>query len=111
VLVVPPIANPACRSDTHVLGRSDRDTARPIPAQEAVACPTTGTTIRADCAWCHAPLRMIRTTQLYGPGDLQVTTDFRDVLGEIVAKRLGNAALGAVFPGYSSFNFGGIVRD
>jgi hypothetical protein len=25
-------------------------------------------------------------------------------------KRLGNAALGEVFPGYSSFNFGGVVK-
>ena len=49
--------------------------------------------------------------QLYGPGDLQVTTDFRDVLGEIVAKRLGNPALGEVFPGYSSFDFRGLVRE
>jgi uncharacterized protein (DUF1501 family) len=53
----------------------------------------------------------LQAEQLYGPGDLQVTTDFRDVLGEIVAKRLGNAALGDVFPGYNSFNFGGLVRD
>ena len=53
----------------------------------------------------------LQAEQLYGPGDLQVATDFRDVLGEIVAKRLGNAALGQVFPGYSSFNFGGIVRE
>jgi uncharacterized protein (DUF1501 family) len=47
--------------------------------------------------------------QLYGPGDLQITTDFRDVLGELVAKRLGNPALGDLFPGYTSFNFRGIV--
>jgi len=52
----------------------------------------------------------LQAEQLYGPGDLQVTTDFRDVLGEIVVKRLGNAALGEVFPGYSSFNFGGIAN-
>jgi uncharacterized protein (DUF1501 family) len=49
--------------------------------------------------------------QLYGPGDLQVTTDFRDVLGEIVAKRLGNQSLAEVFPDYPSFNFRGIVHD
>ncbi|MGB8646880.1 MAG: DUF1501 domain-containing protein [Anaerolineae bacterium] len=39
--------------------------------------------------------------KLYGPGDLAVTTDFRDVLGEIVYKRLGNSNLGAVFPNYT----------
>ena len=36
---------------------------------------------------------------LEGPGDLPVTTDYRDVLGEIVTKRLGNAKSEAVFPG------------
>ena len=33
-------------------------------------------------------------------GDLAITSDFRDVLGEIVQKRLGNSALDDVFPGY-----------
>lgn len=37
---------------------------------------------------------------LYGPGDLAVTTDFRDVLGEIVARRLRNPQTDLVFPGY-----------
>lgn len=37
--------------------------------------------------------------QRVGPGDLQVTTDYRDVLAEIVADRLGNTNLSAVFPG------------
>ncbi len=34
-------------------------------------------------------------------GDLAITTDYRDVLAEIVAQRLGNAKLGEVFPGHS----------
>jgi uncharacterized protein (DUF1501 family) len=38
--------------------------------------------------------------QLFGPGDLAVTTDYRDVLGEILGKRLNNQALGGIFPGY-----------
>ena len=29
-----------------------------------------------------------------------MTTDYRQVLGEIVVRRLGNARLEAVFPGY-----------
>jgi uncharacterized protein (DUF1501 family) len=37
---------------------------------------------------------------LYEGRDLAVTTDFRDVLGELVARHLGKADLGAVFPGY-----------
>ena len=42
----------------------------------------------------------LRDGQLIGPGDLAVTTDYRDVLGEICLKRLNNAALGEIFPGY-----------
>jgi hypothetical protein len=33
-------------------------------------------------------------------GDVPVTTDFRDVLGEVVARRLGSDRLGEVFPGH-----------
>jgi uncharacterized protein (DUF1501 family) len=51
----------------------------------------------------------LHADQLYGPGDLAITTDFRDVLGELVTKRLGNADLEAVFPGYATFDFQGIV--
>lgn len=38
--------------------------------------------------------------QLIGPGDLAVTTDYRDILGEVCAKRLNNLALNEIFPGY-----------
>jgi uncharacterized protein (DUF1501 family) len=34
-------------------------------------------------------------------GDLAITTDYRDVLAEVVAGRLGNPNLSAVFPGYT----------
>lgn len=37
---------------------------------------------------------------LVGAGDLAVTIDYRDVLGEILTKRLSNPALDVVFPGY-----------
>ena len=33
-------------------------------------------------------------------GDLAITTDYRDVLAEIVSQRLGNERLGEVFPGH-----------
>ena len=36
--------------------------------------------------------------QLDGPGDLRVTTDYRDVLAEALSKRLGNARTDEVFP-------------
>jgi len=39
--------------------------------------------------------------QLYEGRDLALTTDFRDVLGELVANQAGNAKLQGVFPGYA----------
>jgi uncharacterized protein (DUF1501 family) len=42
-------------------------------------------------------------------GDLAVTTDFRDVLAEIVYQRLGNPRLDQTFPGYVP-TLPGIVR-
>ena len=48
--------------------------------------------------------------KLYGPGDLDVSTDYRDVLGEIVEKRLKNPSLGQVFPGYTGGKDLGIVK-
>jgi uncharacterized protein (DUF1501 family) len=46
--------------------------------------------------------------QLYEGRDLALTTDFRDVLGELVAKHLGNPTLNGVFPGYAP-HFLGLV--
>ena len=39
--------------------------------------------------------------QLYENRDLALTTDFRDVLGELVSAHLGNPSLDGVFPGYT----------
>jgi uncharacterized protein (DUF1501 family) len=44
----------------------------------------------------------LKTDQLYEGRDLALTTDFRDVFGEVVQKHLGNTNLRAVFPGYTS---------
>ncbi|MDH5507556.1 MAG: DUF1501 domain-containing protein [Anaerolineae bacterium] len=49
----------------------------------------------------HTDWPGIQAGQLFGPGDLAVTTDYRDVLAEIISKRLGNQALGEIFPGYT----------
>jgi uncharacterized protein (DUF1501 family) len=40
--------------------------------------------------------------QMIGPGDLAVTTDYRDVLSEVLVKRLNNSATSEIFPDYSS---------
>jgi uncharacterized protein (DUF1501 family) len=42
----------------------------------------------------------LKNEQLYEGRDLALTTDFRDVFGEIASKHLGAANLKAVFPGY-----------
>lgn len=44
--------------------------------------------------------------QLFGPGDLAVTVDYREVLGEVLSKRLNNSALGEIFPGFEGQNRG-----
>ena len=41
--------------------------------------------------------------KLFGPGDLNITTDYRDVLGEVVEKRLKNPKLSEIFPNYSDW--------
>jgi uncharacterized protein (DUF1501 family) len=38
---------------------------------------------------------------LEGPGDLPVTTDYRDVLSELLERRLGSTSVGEVFPGFA----------
>lgn len=38
--------------------------------------------------------------QLFAPGDLAVTTDYRDVLAEVLVKRMHTPALEDAFPGY-----------
>jgi len=40
--------------------------------------------------------------KLYDNRDLAITTDFRDVFGELVTKQLGVASLKTVFPGYDA---------
>jgi uncharacterized protein (DUF1501 family) len=47
--------------------------------------------------------------QLYENRDLDITTDFRDVLGEMVVNHLGNKSLKTVFPGYTA-NFRDLVK-
>lgn len=42
-------------------------------------------------------------------GDVQVTTDFRRVLAEILVRRLGNPRVDLVFPGYTGYSPLGVV--
>jgi len=47
--------------------------------------------------------------QLYESRDLNLTTDFRDVLGELVTQHLGNRQIASVFPGYGEPKYRGLV--
>jgi uncharacterized protein (DUF1501 family) len=48
----------------------------------------------------HGEWPGMREGQLIGPGDLAVTTDYRDVLSEVITKRLNNQAVSEIFPEY-----------
>ena len=48
--------------------------------------------------------------QLFEGLDLEVTTDFRRVLAEVVTKRLGNPNISEVFPGYEDYRPLGVVE-
>lgn len=52
----------------------------------------------------------LATDQLYDRRDLAITTDYRRVLSEILIRRLGNANLGTIFPGYADYAPLGIVQ-
>jgi uncharacterized protein (DUF1501 family) len=43
----------------------------------------------------------LKSDKLYEGRDLALTTDFRDIFGEIAARHLGHSSLQTVFPGYS----------
>jgi uncharacterized protein (DUF1501 family) len=51
----------------------------------------------------------LQEEQLYEGRDLALTTDFRDVLSELVARHLGNSNLRSVFPGYENPKFRGLL--
>jgi len=51
----------------------------------------------------------LKSEQLYEGRDLALTTDFRDVFGEIAAKHLGASNLKSIFPGYSNARFRGLL--
>lgn len=59
----------------------------------------------------YADWKGLNAPNLYEERDLAVTTDFRDVLGEIAVKHLGNKNLDKIFPNYSANarNFRGII--
>jgi uncharacterized protein (DUF1501 family) len=58
----------------------------------------------------HGQWPSLEPDQLFEGLDLEVTTDFRRVLSEVLIKRLGNPNISEVFPGYEGFSPMGLVR-
>jgi uncharacterized protein (DUF1501 family) len=52
----------------------------------------------------------LANAQLFDNADLQVTTDYRRVLSEIIVRRTGNPYWDTVFPGYTGYTPLGVVR-
>ncbi|MGV6850720.1 MAG: DUF1501 domain-containing protein [bacterium] len=48
--------------------------------------------------------------ELFEQDDLNATTDFRQVLSEVLIRRTGNNKLGFVFPGYTNYSPIGVVQ-
>ena len=59
----------------------------------------------------HGTWPGLANEQLFDAADLAITTDFRQVLSEIVVKRLGNPNWQQVFPGYAGYTPLGVVND
>ncbi|MEM9552723.1 MAG: DUF1501 domain-containing protein [Acidobacteriota bacterium] len=57
----------------------------------------------------HGTWPGLSNEQLFDGADLEVTTDYRRVLSEILIRRMGNPNLGAIFPGYSGYAPLGVV--
>ncbi|HEX4165986.1 MAG TPA: DUF1501 domain-containing protein [Bryobacteraceae bacterium] len=58
----------------------------------------------------HGQWPGLEREQLYEGRDLNVTTDFRSVLAELVKSQMGNTELGRVFPGFAVGSNLGIMR-
>ena len=58
-----------------------------------------GNSVRGGKVYGHWP--GLKTDQLYEGRDLALTTDFRDVFGEIATRHLGSTDVKSIFPGYS----------
>ncbi|PYS46530.1 MAG: hypothetical protein DMF68_18890 [Acidobacteria bacterium] len=68
-----------------------------------------GNTVRGGKVYGQWP--GLKSSDLYEGRDLALTTDFRDVFGELAQKHLGDSNLKAIFPGYdtSATKFRGVL--
>jgi len=58
----------------------------------------------------HGSFPGLEPEQLFEGVDLEVTTDYRRVLSEILIKRLGNRRIGEIFPDYTDYSALGVVQ-
>ncbi len=58
----------------------------------------------------YGPWPGLRNDQLYDGADLAVTTDYRQVLSEILIRRFANPNLGIIFPDYRDYSPLGVVK-
>jgi uncharacterized protein (DUF1501 family) len=58
----------------------------------------------------HGAWPGLSNEQLFQGADLEVTTDYRRVLTEILIRRMANADIGTIFPGYSGYTPLGVVQ-
>jgi uncharacterized protein (DUF1501 family) len=52
----------------------------------------------------------MREEQLHEGRDLALTTDFRQVLSELVRKQMGTRELAVVFPGFMDYSFRNVLN-
>lgn len=57
----------------------------------------------------HGQFPGLANDQLFNGADLEVTTDYRQVLSEILIRRMGNPHLGDIFPDYQGYEPLGVV--
>jgi uncharacterized protein (DUF1501 family) len=60
-------------------------------------------------AGIHGPWPGLSPGALFEGVDVAVVTDYRQILSEILIRRLGNNRLGVVFPGYQDYQPLGVV--
>lgn len=57
----------------------------------------------------HGIFPGLSQNQLFEGDDVDVTVDYRDVVSEVILKRMGNPFLGHIFPGYSDYTELGVI--
>jgi uncharacterized protein (DUF1501 family) len=58
----------------------------------------------------HGIFPGLAQNQLFEGDDLDVTVDYRDVVSEVILKRMGNPFVGHIFPGYTDYTELGVIN-